>query len=87
MDILAPRARGAPHRDLIRFVADRPGHDFRYAVDFSKLNAEFGWTPTHSFEHSLLATVQWYLDNRAWWEPLLAKHEADIRRGLARKSA
>ncbi len=87
MDHLAPRPGGAPHRELITFVTDRPGHDLRYAIDFSKLTKELGWTPAHSFERGLLATVQWYLDNRAWWEPLLAKHEADIRRGLARKSA
>ena len=72
---------------LINFVPDRPGHDFRYAIDFAKLNAELGWSPKHSFETGLLATVKWYLENRAWWEPLLSAHDASIRRGLSKKSA
>jgi len=87
MDQLRPRPNGASHRELITFVPDRPGHDFRYAIDFGKLKAELGWSPAHSFESGLLATVQWYLDNRAWWEPLLSAHDASIRRGLSRKSA
>ena len=87
MDQLAPQPNGASHRELISFVADRPGHDFRYAIDFGKLNAELGWSPQHSFETGLHATVKWYLENRAWWEPLLSAHDADERRGLAKKSA
>jgi dTDP-glucose 4,6-dehydratase len=87
MDGLRQRPNGASHRELITFVPDRPGHDFRYAIDFNKLSAELGWSPKHSFETGLLATVQWYLDNRAWWEPLLLAHNASIRRGLAKKSA
>jgi dTDP-glucose 4,6-dehydratase len=72
---------------MISFVTDRPGHDFRYAIDFAKLNTELGWLPAHSFESGLLATMKWYLENRAWWEPLLSAHDAAARRGLARKSA
>jgi dTDP-glucose 4,6-dehydratase len=87
MDQLAPRPKDASHRELISFVPDRPGHDFRYAIDFSKLNGEFGWSPKHSFETGLNATVKWYLENRAWWEPLLSAHAADARRGLTKKSA
>ena len=87
MDHLAPQPSGLSYRELISFVPDRPGHDFRYAIDFGKLNAELGWTPKHSFETGLNATVKWYLENRAWWEPLLSAHEADERRGLAKKSA
>ena len=87
MDQLAPRPEGTSYRALISFVADRPGHDFRYAIDFSKLTAELGWLPEHSFETGLNATVKWYLENRAWWEPLLSAHSADARRGLAKKSA
>ena len=75
------------HRDLIAFVSDRPGHDFRYAIDFSKLNRELGWAPRYSFESGLAATVKWYVENRAWWEPLLSKHEASARRGLSKLSA
>src|SRR5262245_6136569 len=87
MDQLAPRPQGASYRALISFVADRPGHDFRYAIDFKKLNAELGWSPEHTFESGLNTTVKWYLENRAWWEPLLLAHVADARRGLAKKSA
>src|SRR6266705_2320004 len=54
------------HRELITFVPDRPGHDFRYAIDFAKLNSELGWAPMHSFEAGLNATVKWYRDNHAW---------------------
>ena len=82
MDKLVPRLSGSSHRDLISFEADRPGHDFRYAVDFSKLNDELGWSPKYTFEEGLFSTVQWYVNNRTWWESLLAKHQADIRRGL-----
>jgi dTDP-glucose 4,6-dehydratase len=73
-----------PHRELITFVPDRPGHDFRYAMDFTKLKSELGWSPNSSFEAGLLATVKWYLQNRAWWEPLLSAHDAVIRRGLSK---
>jgi dTDP-glucose 4,6-dehydratase len=87
MDRLAPRRNGASHRELITFVPDRPGHDFRYAIDFSKLTSELGWKPTHSFESGLLLTVRWYIDNRAWWEPLLSTCNASARRGLSKQSA
>jgi dTDP-glucose 4,6-dehydratase len=82
MDRLAPRKNGS-HRELITFVADRPGHDFRYAMDFSKLHVELGWKPKHSFEAGLYITVKWYLDNRTWWQPLV---EVPMhRRGLPKK--
>jgi dTDP-glucose 4,6-dehydratase len=55
-------------RNLIRFVADRPGHDRRYAIDATKINNELGWTPRHRFEEALEATVDWYLDNMEWVE-------------------
>jgi dTDP-glucose 4,6-dehydratase len=87
MDQLTQCPKGASHRELIEFVPDRPGHDFRYAIDFAKLNAELGWSPKHSFEQGLLSTVKWYLENRAWWEPLLSAHDAGTRRGLSKKSA
>ena len=87
MDHLAPCLNGAPHRDLITFVRDRPGHDFRYAIDFTKLKTELGWSPQHSFEQGLFSTVKWYIENRAWWKPLLSAHAADVRRGLSKKSA
>ena len=54
--------------ELIRFVADRPGHDRRYAIDPSKIRGELGWKPTHTFEQGLAETVRWYVDHTAWWE-------------------
>ena len=60
------------YRDLITFVKDRPGHDLRYAVDASKVEYELGWLPEETFETGLRKTVQWYLDNRQWWERVLS---------------
>ena len=76
MDCLTPQTGGGLHGDLITFVSDRPGHDFRYAIDFSKLSSELGWQPRHSFESGIHSTVKWYIENRAWWEPLLSAHDA-----------
>lgn len=87
MDELVPRPDKTAHRDLITFVPDRPGHDFRYAIDFNKLKSELGWQPRHSFETGLRSTVQWYIDNRAWWEPIVTANDAARRRGLSKKSA
>mgnify|MGYP000701109978 CR=1 FL=1 len=57
--------------DLICFVRDRPGHDSRYAIDASKIATELGWRPRESFATGLRKTVRWYLDNEAWWRPVL----------------
>ena len=67
MDELAPDAVVGPRERLIRFVADRPGHDQRYAIDASKIERELGWRPQESFESGLRSTVAWYLGNRDWW--------------------
>jgi len=83
MDRLIRCSTRSSHRELITFVPDRPGHDFRYAIDFAKLNDELAWSPRHSFEQGLLATVTWYIEHRAWWEPLLSTHRAAERRGLS----
>ena len=64
LDQLVPA--GAPHARLITPVADRPGHDRRYAIDASKISANLGWTPRHSFEQGLEATVRWYIENQTW---------------------
>ena len=87
MDRLVPSKNVSSYHELISFVLDRPGHDFRYAIDFTKLNSELGWSPQHSFENGLFATVQWYIENPQWWQPLLSKHEASARRGLAKMRA
>jgi len=60
------------YRDLITFVKDRPGHDARYAIDASKIQRELGWVPEESFETGLRKTVQWYLENKQWWERVLS---------------
>ena len=60
------------YRDLITFVRDRPGHDARYAIDASKIERELGWVPEETFETGLRKTVQWYLDNKSWWERVLS---------------
>ncbi|MFK4133702.1 dTDP-glucose 4,6-dehydratase [Pseudomonas luteola] len=60
------------YRDLITFVKDRPGHDLRYAIDASKIESELGWVPQESFETGLRKTVQWYLNNRSWWQRVLS---------------
>jgi dTDP-glucose 4,6-dehydratase len=57
-------------RSLIHFVADRPGHDLRYAIDSSKIERELGWSARESFETGLAKTIDWYLDNEWWWRPI-----------------
>ena len=66
VDEFAPAANGESRRRLITFVTDRPGHDRRYAIDFSKLHGELDWSPEESFESGLRKTVRWYLENRGW---------------------
>jgi dTDP-glucose 4,6-dehydratase len=68
VDELLPDATGVSREGLIRFVTDRPGHDQRYAIDAGKIARELGWTPRHSFEAGLRQTVQWYIDNKSWWD-------------------
>jgi dTDP-glucose 4,6-dehydratase len=72
-----------PRRQLIRFVADRPGHDLRYAIDSSKIQAGLGWRPTRTFEQGLLETVRWYLDNEPWWRAILDTRYAGDRLGTS----
>ena len=63
--------RSGQYTDLITFVKDRPGHDRRYAIDASKIENELGWKPQETFESGMRKTVQWYLDNEAWWQRVL----------------
>lgn len=70
LDEALPQSPHRPHARLITYVTDRPGHDLRYAIDDSKLRGEFGWRPSESLETGLRKTVRWFLDNRAWWEPI-----------------
>ncbi|MBV8753815.1 MAG: dTDP-glucose 4,6-dehydratase [Hyphomicrobiales bacterium] len=80
LDRLRPAAQ--PRRKLITFVTDRPGHDQRYAIDATKARRELGWKPSRHFEAGLEQTVQWYLENRAWWEPVQARVYGGERLGL-----
>jgi len=67
---------GKPH-SLIRFVTDRPGHDRRYAIDFSKIERELGWKPSISFEEGISRTVEWYLTHREWWKKIKTREYLD----------
>jgi dTDP-glucose 4,6-dehydratase len=78
-----PNGGRGSHHDLVTFVKDRPGHDRRYAIDPSKVEAEFGWRPARDFETALDATVLWYLENQAWWRPLRESRYAGERIGVA----
>ena len=68
IDELAPDAKAGKRERLIEFVTDRPGHDKRYAIDSARIRGELGWTPRETMETGLRKTVQWYLDNRPWWQ-------------------
>lgn len=72
MDHHAPRHDRRGHADFITFVEDRPGHDFRYAVDATKITQQLGWRPQHKFQSSLERTVKWYLQHPTWWKSMNA---------------
>jgi dTDP-glucose 4,6-dehydratase len=81
LDEMAPKA--TPYADQITFVTDRPGHDARYAIDPSRIREELGWRPSVTVEEGLRRTVRWYLDNEAWWRPLLTRQGVGERLGKA----
>lgn len=83
LDELLPKSPYRPHAQLIEFVADRPGHDLRYAIDPTKIEGELGWAPPHGFDQALRATVAWYLTNRRWAEAKLVRSGSGARLGLA----
>lgn len=74
LDDICPSQQIKSRRELIKFVTDRPGHDMRYAINADKIEKELGWKPKETFETGLRKTVQWYLDNKWWWEPLREKY-------------
>jgi dTDP-glucose 4,6-dehydratase len=84
LDAMESVSSGARRR-LISFVADRPGHDRRYAIDASKLEREVGWSAKETFETGLEKTVRWYLSNRGWWQTILRAGYETNRIGLAPK--
>jgi dTDP-glucose 4,6-dehydratase len=81
------RPARAPRRRLVTFVPDRPGHDHRYAIDPTKVERELGWRAEEDFSSGLLKTITWYLDNRAWWEPLRKSVYGGERLGLIKSAA
>ena len=82
LDERTPLPGGDKRRSLIRFVADRPGHDRRYAIDPAKIEHELGWTPRHDFDSGLSHTVDWFLANEWWWQPLREERYAGERLGV-----
>lgn len=83
LDEQRPRADGQSYATQIGFVADRPGHDARYAIDASRIRDEIGWEPRETFETGIEKTVRWYLGNESWWRGIVDERQADQRRGLA----
>lgn len=81
LDELRPRRDGARYESLISFVADRPGHDLRYAIDPSKLTTQLGWRAQEDFESGIRKTVEWYLGNEWWWRPIRDKRYSGRRLG------
>ena len=78
----AKRPTDHPYADLITFVPDRPGHDMRYAIDPTRIRDELGWRPSVTLDQGLEKTVQWYLDNEAWWKPLQSRDGVGMRLGI-----
>lgn len=83
LDKIRPRIDGLSYREQIGFVSDRPGHDFRYAIDASKLESELGWVPFDSFESGMEKTIKWYLANEQWWRDILSGSYRGERLGVA----
>ncbi|MCL4068728.1 dTDP-glucose 4,6-dehydratase [Pseudomonas sp. GX19020] len=81
LDRKRPKGAGS-YADQITFVTDRPGHDARYAIDPSRIREELGWRPSVTVEEGLERTVDWYLANEAWWQPLLARRGVGERLGV-----
>jgi len=83
LDDALPASAHKPHESLIKFVDDRPGHDFRYAINCDKIERALGWKPSVTIEEGMRRTVAWYLDNRPWWEAIRARGlDTGERRGL-----
>ncbi|MDP1025595.1 dTDP-glucose 4,6-dehydratase [Sphingomonas sp. KR1UV-12] len=83
LDQERPRADGKSYAEQIGYVADRPGHDKRYAIDASRIRDELGWEPRETFETGIAKTVKWYLANEGWWRTIVEERGAAQRRGLA----
>ncbi|MDG2222797.1 MAG: dTDP-glucose 4,6-dehydratase [Rubripirellula sp.] len=86
LDQRRPHPEG-PYADLITFVADRPGHDQRYAIDASRIKNELGWQPSESFESGIGKTIDWYLANEDWWRPIREGTYTGERLGLSKEES
>ena len=82
IDIVKPRKCGNSYKDLICFVDDRPGHDYRYSVDSSKISSRFDWSPRISFDEGISQTVDWYLEQTDWWKEIIDKKYKLERLGI-----
>ena len=82
LDEVLPREDGRSYSELINFVKDRPGHDFRYAINAEKIKNELDWVPKESFDSGIRDTVHWYLDNRSWWQTIQDKTYRQERLGV-----
>jgi len=82
LDSMHPRRNGSSYAELITFVADRPGHDRRYAIDPSKAERELGWRARETFESGIAKTIKWYLENDWWWRPIREHRYAGQRLGM-----
>ena len=78
-----PAGSGKSYHELITFVKDRPGHDFRYAIDASKLKKEIGWEPKESFNTGIQKTIEWYLKNEEWWKTIQENTYKQERLGIS----
>ena len=82
LDEIHPSISGKSYRELIAFVRDRPGHDFRYSIDSSKIEKALNWIPNESFETGIRKTIQWYLDHQDWWQEIQEKIYKQERLGI-----
>ncbi len=82
LDNLIPKSNSESYKKLIHFVQDRPGHDFRYSIDATKLNSKLGWSPKESFKSGLEKTIQWYINNATWWSAILENTYRQERLGV-----
>lgn len=82
LDEISPNKNGKSFKKLIKFVKDRPGHDFRYAMDITKIKQELNWAPKESFSSGIRKTIKWYLDNEKWWKDIQKKKYKQERLGV-----
>ena len=82
LNLLKPRKNKQPYQKLINFVKDRPGHDFRYAINSSKIQNELGWRAVENFDSGIIKTIKWYLENESWWRNIQKNNYKQERLGL-----